>query len=174
MKVKLMFGVIAAALGLSGCQKPPQDKLVVVRGQAYLIPWQDQATIDKESSIPKYIFIYPVSHNFPFKVRILYQKDDYDLLAGEGIPDLFGVDVTDTSRKDILAQLKTFNIDQEKVFCEKNTLGKELHYTCGLRVQDGDMSWSVNFDEKLINSAPSIKVEALKILKSYREAADAK
>jgi hypothetical protein len=93
-------------------------------------------------------------------------------LSRLNIPDIFGIIEGDEQR--IREQLREFVAGDVTVFCQKRGYGSGLHYTCGFRVLDQNVSWSVNFDEQFIDQAPLIKAEILKKLKSYRDAANAK
>jgi hypothetical protein len=163
-------GVIFMVFGLFGCSKEPEGQLVTVKGQAYFIPRQDQPRLDRERLAPHYVYVYPKLKSTQLKIRIWYQSEEYDMLSRLNIPDIFGV-VGDDEKK-VQEQLREFVVGNVTVLCHKRGYGLGLHYTCGFRVMDKNVSWSVNFDEEFIDQAPLIKAEAAQKLKSYRDSAN--
>jgi hypothetical protein len=170
MRAKLMLGMIAAALGLSGCEKPPKDKLVTIEGQEYLIPWQHTPVVNDPRDLP-----YARSHIEnaveTFTIMILYRESSYELNSKYGYPSLFGV--VGETREEMEFQLLKMKSNDDDVFCEKKSLNSGLAFQCGLRVQDDKVSWSVNFDTAAVPFAAEIRKKAEKIIKGYREAANA-
>jgi hypothetical protein len=171
MKVKLMFGMFAAALGLSGCQKPPQDKLVIVRGQAYLIPWQDRPTITPLGD-EMYVRISRKKISSGQEIQLLYDHSFYDIEIANGFPSLFGV--TGSTEKEIRKLMNQINSPIGPIFCAKPYSEDAKFVMCGFRITDKNISWSVNFGSEYIGDVTILKSEALRVLQSYREAADAK
>lgn len=164
-----MAGILTTLLSLSGCGKAPKDEQVVVRGQSYILSSQNKSVV---SSVGDQIYVR-FEHKFQdSEIMIIYDPRNYDLNVDIGAPNLLGV--VGESKVEILNQLKKLNIGSEIVFCNRRLFGKNHHFTCGMRIENNGVSWSVNFDENLIELAPLIRIEANKVLKSYGEAANAK
>lgn len=174
MKAKLMLGMIATTLGLSGCEKPPEDRLVMVRGQAYLIPWQDLPTIDPPNHPKDEILVRISRKKIPTgeEVDFLFNPDPHNIEISNGFPTLFGLG--GDTKAEYMKKLNQFEIDGMNVFCKKPYGEFSIYQKCGFRLLDEKASWSINFSSKNIDNFSEIKSEAQKILKSYREAANAK
>lgn len=170
MRTRRILGIIAPILGLSACEKTPEDQLAVIRGQAYLIPWQDRPEI---SSVGPEIYVRLKRKMVDDReLMLIYDPRSLLINTNIGAPSLLGVG--GDNEEDIIKDLKRFKIADGIVFCDKGLFGQNFHFTCGFRVQDGPVSWSVNFDENQIESASLIRTEAKRALRSYREAANAK
>ena len=163
------IGILALFSNLFGCEKPPQDELVTIGGQEYLIPWQHEPVV----SIGQNIHVRStLKLSNDTKIRMLYDERDIVLLKSANLPFLLGVGAD--SEAQLLTQVSKIEVSGEQVYCDKRSMGIGLHFTCGIRMQDGSVSWTVNFDEKDIQQAPLFRAEAERILKGYRETANAK
>jgi hypothetical protein len=176
MNRKWMIATMIAAFGtMLGCNQPPKPKYkkAVVLGQAYSIP-NDYDTNSYVNNWEGHSVSVRFFHKIPGlkkRVRVWIDDSDYGYKNVTKIPWL---GVSGDNEEQWLEQLAVHEISGETVFCERRDSGSQLAYTCGFRVQDKAVSWSVNFDEEFMDHAPVIKAEVQKILKTYREAANAK
>ena len=162
--------------GLFGCSKPPEDKLAIIKGQAYLIPWQDKPKVTPISWRENEPHVRIHNKKLPGgqSISLLFDPRNYSIEAAANIPNLFGF----SGRNEVELREEFIEIPSSdfSIFCERRSDGLPMPAprSCGFRVQDGDVSWSVDFSSNDIDYAPMMKEEAARILKSYREAANAK
>lgn len=148
-------------------KKAPEDQFVTIKGQVYLLSPQHQPVVGSEHN-PHVRNMLTLPDGIKFS--LLYDERNLELLSSAGVPFVAGM--TADNEETFFEQVSRIDVKGEAVYCEKRAMG--LHFTCGIRVQDGDLSWTANFDEADVQHAPLIRVKAEQVLKDYREAANAK
>jgi hypothetical protein len=170
MKRQILLGLGFMLFGLFGCAPEPKNELVVLKGQRYLIPWQHEPEVSSGYD-GIYVRIDKAKIAGSYDIQLLIDPMKYSIESKLGLPSLFGI--TGENKEELLSKLVKEDVKGIAVFCDKNNHGVGLHYGCGIRIQDKLVSWSVNFDEKDMQSVSQIKTDAIQLLKSYREAANA-
>ncbi|MFC4292419.1 hypothetical protein ACFOWX_08320 [Sphingorhabdus arenilitoris] len=166
----MRLGAILMLFGLFGCNEELQDKLAIVKGQSYLIPWQDRPVINNRTR-GTYVRISQKEITGGTKIQLKVDPRWYEFQVNNNYPSLFGYGGKNISVNGDFVKIDTII---GRVLCEKPYNEYTKYVSCGFRLLDEEVSWSVNFSSKDIDQVEHIKSEAEKILKSYREAANVK
>ncbi|APG62066.1 hypothetical protein LPB140_03710 [Sphingorhabdus lutea] len=164
----------ALVLDLFGCNKEPQDQLAVVKGQAYLIPWEDRPVVINEMHDKignTYVRISGKVIAGGIHIDLIVDPRWYEFQVANNYPSLFGYAGDDIKIKNKFVKIDTII---GPIICTKPYSEYTKYVGCGFRLLDEGVSWSINFTSKDIAHVGRIKSEAEKILKSYRNAANAK
>jgi hypothetical protein len=163
MKGSLIMGIFAILASLAGCQKKPHDTLVEIKNQHYTIPWQHHPVVNREGN---FHVRSQVTLSNGKEIRLLYDERNMSLLIQKDVPFLFGVNAE--NENELNEQITKILVDMETVYCTKETMESGLHFTCGIRIEDKNVNWTVNFDETDISLAPFFRKQAKSILDSYK------
>lgn len=164
----LVLAILIGSLGVIGLATcGERDRIVTVEGVTYYFPagvldgflpaehnGRGKPFIRLHPSPVRYVLVYdPLTQDLPNK-------------QGPDVPTISGINFSPVANVDV------FLTNAGPVVCVRTET--ELHFTCGMRVQDAHLSWAVKFDRHVLGSAEAIKRSAEKTLLAYRTEGRAK
>jgi hypothetical protein len=155
--MKYMFCMGALAFALGCCSRPSDLQKFSVRGVVYEIPRHDvHAMTSPKSSI--------------FYVRVAPPGAHYHLVLDEFhhyLPNKLGVNVPTISRIND-NRFGSFTVEHSKigpVVCYTDPIP---HFSCGFRLDDGSVRWSVLFDRDRLAQTDQIAADANAVVQAYK------
>lgn len=160
MKCSLILSPLA--LVASSCVS--DDHALTIRGVDYLFPAEHKPSTvsEQESGLGAFARVEPPGESF----HLIHSSKNYrPNKQGEDVPTIHWVNSAN-------AAANVHTVAGEMVVCAATNA--KLHFTCGIRVMDGDLRWAAVFDRANISEAATIHAKSTAYLNSYRQRAAAR
>ena len=160
-KVQLL-GLVLAATAITSCgPRLSGDKVVTIKGITYYFPGRELdafSTPEKSGHGHHYVRLMPP----PGYLMLVYSPSTTSRENQNG-PNVPTIDwINDVPGENV----EVIHTKSGPVVCR--ITNSDLHYTCGLRVIDKGLVWSVKFDRDLVKSADALRSRAEATLQGYR------
>lgn len=168
------YYILLGLLFASGCANHPENTIFSIEDQIYSVPYEHDPNFYEKSEKIRYANIFPKLSFTNYRVHINFSTQNYSIYDENKIPRIFGV--IGQTKIEVENNLILLEVDGERVYCDRKYFGHKIdfNFECGIYIEDGRVGWSVEFREEHVPRAREIRMEVKNLLRSYREAADAK
>jgi hypothetical protein len=154
-RATVVAALMIAACGAGGSKMPKTE--VVVRGVSYAIP-KDQIRAAALSP-PKMAFVHLKPPGEEFHLILDAFSPYFQNKLGPDVPTISRLN------SNMFGHFEKISTNSGLVICSK---GPELHFNCGLQIEDRGVKWGVLFDRQNLKDAELIRRKAELLITSYR------